>query len=241
MEKIAKMQIDPGASAFRNVERYARQQGFAQMGKANGDIELARAGDKRQSGALVEGKNIIDGEATHSHKGRFSEYHVFGQSRKGVKKDDLRHMAIVRDPGVTAHRVKKILFEGDATKARCKRRAEAEKNRRAGEGAKGRIVTQGFRDGGGKLFAPGALNYVASKALKLDQDMMIESVQWEQGVEGGSLASLDIVDPRAHGGKKPGTVKSGKAWTAGLDDKPVAIDSSVEEIVRMRRALAEGD
>jgi prophage tail gpP-like protein len=224
MKKIPMMRIEPGSSPWRNVERYARQQGFVLMGEANGDIKITKAVTQRHTGKLIEGKNIIDGSATLSQKNRHSNYNVKGSARIGTKEKDLRSEDKAKDPGVKRYRPKVLLMEGDTDKGRNKNRAETEANRRAGEGTKASIVVQGFHDKGGKLYEPSLLIYTASPSLKIDQDMMIESVEFEQSEKGGSLTKLELVDPRAYGGKKAGTSKSGKEWTGGFKESdPVGI------------------
>ena len=215
---LFRSQIEPGSSAFRNVERYARQQGRVLMGEATGDIKITKAGEQRHSGGLVEGKNIIDGSATLSQKNRHSEYKVKGSARNGTKEKDLRSEDKAKDPGVQRYRPKIMLMEGETDKGRNKKRAEAEKERRAGEGTKASIMVQGFHDEGGKLYEPSNQIWTESPALKIKQDMMIETFEFEQDAVGGSLAKLGLVDARAYGGKKAGSVSSGKEWTSSYTD-----------------------
>lgn len=215
LEKIPYFQIYQGESMFRAMDRALRDQGGHMMGKADGSVDIVtKAGKKRHVGGLIEGFNILQGSATLSGNNRFSDYIVKGQGRLGSDEKSLRVKEQAKDPGVKRYRPKLIINEGDTDKKRAKKRAETEKNRRAGESVKCSITTQGWRDEAGKLFEPNWLIYVHSPALKISGDMLIEKITFKQDSEGGgSTAQLDLVDPRAYGGKAAGKSKSDGAWT----------------------------
>lgn len=63
----------------------------------------------------------------------------------------------------------------------------------------------------------GKLIWTESPYLDVTQDMLIERVSYDQD-ESGSIATLSLVDPRAHGGKKGKGSKSGKSWNQSGDE-----------------------
>ncbi len=94
--------------------------------------------------------------------------------------------------------------------------APRSRQRRAGTTAQ--ITVKGWRDAAGKLWQPGWLIPVHVADLGLAQEMMIESVSYEQqdaGTGDGTVARLSLVDPRAYGGKAGKGGKSNAAWTVG--------------------------
>ena len=212
---LAKWQITPGETIFQGVERLARDHGYTLSGQPDGSVKFFKA-DKAQSqaGALVEGVNILSGEADHNWSNRHSEYRVRGQRALGTTPDDLQIEAIARDAGVGRYRPLVIVEQKDTDKERAKGKAGARRDKQAGASLSASITVQGFRDEGGELWTPGRKVWVESPYLYLTQDMLIESVTYSQD-RSGSLTKLSLVDPKAHGGKTGKAAKSGDAWTVG--------------------------
>lgn len=208
--------IKQGETAFRTIERYLRPHGATMMGRADGGIDITNASvAKRAAGALVEGVNIKTWDVTLSDDDRFSDYTVKGQGRHGTKEQDLRIKERDDDRGVKRRRNRMIVAEGDTDKSRAKDRARHEKDRCAGNGTKATVSVQGWRDGGGMIWEPNTLVFVASPILMhLEQDMLIESVDLNQD-ENGTIARLALVDPRAYRGQGQDGKRSGKTWNDG--------------------------
>lgn len=211
MEKIPAYQITPGETVFRAIERLSRSEGFALMGKPDGGIEITKAGTKRHGGGLFEGVNIIEGEADHNWSNRHSKYTVRGQRPTGTGADNLEVEATIRDAGVDRHRPVIIIAEDDTDKPRAKKRAKNRRDRAAGNGLRAGVTVQGFRDEGGEIWTPNRLIFVQSPFLNVQQDMLLEGVTFSQDAR-GSTSRLDLVDPRAYGGKTKGKNASGSAW-----------------------------
>ncbi|NRA86272.1 MAG: hypothetical protein HRU28_02535 [Rhizobiales bacterium] len=203
LKKIPKFQINQGETCFAAVERLAKQQGLLLIGTAEGGIDITRAKDKRHAGSLVEGVNIVSAGCTFSHANRFSEYIVKGQSKKNSK---LKHKE--EDKQIKRYRPTIIMAETDMDAKRCENRAKWNKDRAAGEGTRANVTVYGMADNGGKLYEPNHLIYVSSQSLKIEQDMLIEAVQFGKSMS-GTLTQLTLVDPRAYGGEKQQTSKSG--------------------------------
>jgi prophage tail gpP-like protein len=211
LEKIDQYQINPGESCFRLVEKMARQQGMTICGKADGNAEITKAGNKRHSGGIIEGVNLLTGTSDHNGSNRHSEYTVRGQRPFGHGADNLEIQAIARDKGVDRHRPIIIIQNEDTTKDRTKKKAKNRRDRAAGHALKATIDVQGFRDEGGKVWEPGHLIWVESPFLDIAQDMLIEKVTFNQS-EQGSISTLSLTDPRSYGGSGGKGNKSGKEW-----------------------------
>lgn len=216
LKPIPYWQLYQGESPWRTVDRALRPQGATQMGKADGSIAITNAlAAARHSGALVEGYNIerFTGEITDDN--RHSEYTVKGQQRTEHGPPAIQPWGWVMDGGVKRYRPKIVVNEGDTDKARAQARAKHEANRSAGLSIKATITTQGWRDDGGKLWEANAIVFVQSPILlKLVRPMLIEHVTLTQDNGGeGSLATLDLVDPRAYdGGGGGGGGETDAAW-----------------------------
>ena len=59
LDKIPVFRVTPGESVFRALERQARAQGLALMGKADGSVEIVKAGTQRHAGGIFEGINLL--------------------------------------------------------------------------------------------------------------------------------------------------------------------------------------
>jgi prophage tail gpP-like protein len=214
LEKVDQYQLTQGESCFRCVEKLARQQGMTITGTPEGNAKITKAGNDR-NGALIEGQNILSGTAHHNGSNRHSKIIVRGQRPFGHGDENIEIEAKEEDGAVKRHRAIIIIQDEDTTKDRAKKRAKNRKNRAAGNALKATISTQGFRDDGGKLWTPGALTYTESPFLDISQDMLIESVTYQQS-DRGSIATLQLVDPKAYDGQGGGGGKgnkSGASWS----------------------------
>lgn len=230
LDKVEQYQLTPGETCFRCVEKLARQQGFTITGTAEGNAKITKAGGDRQSGALIEGQNILVGIAHHNGANRYSKIYVRGQRPFGHGDDNLEIEETEEDGAVKRHRAVVIVQDEDTTKERAKKRAKNRKDRAAGNSLKATIHVQGFHDDGGVLWTPGFLVWTESPFLDIAQDMLIESVDYYQS-EGGSIATLELVDPRAYGGQGAGGGKgnqSGGSWNFGDDAGTGAGDTNTQ-------------
>lgn len=226
LDKIALAQAQPGASIFREIERHGRDAGITLTGAADGGVDLLRPGVKaRRVGALIGGVNIREATAEHNGENRHSEVRVRGQKARGHGRGALRMEAVARDRAVTLKRPLVLHHDGDVDLSRLKKRAESHRNRAAGAALKAQISIQGWRDGDGVIYAPGQKVWIEDEWLDIRQDMLIENVNYAQGPgsssaqgtgEGGTYAHIDVVDPRAYGGRKSKGAKSGEGWD--IDD-----------------------
>ncbi|MGC2780085.1 MAG: hypothetical protein WA418_31040 [Bradyrhizobium sp.] len=219
LDKLDHYHLQQGETCFRCVEKMVRDQGLTITGTAEGNAKITKAGGQRHSGQLVEGVNFIVADAYHNAANRHSKIIVRGQRPVGHDDDNLWIEAIEQDSSIKRHRTTIIVQDNDTTKDRAKKRAKNRKDRTAGNGLKASIRVQGFRDDGGTLWTPGYLVWTESPFLDIQQDMLIEAVDYNQ-TNRGSIATLALVDPRAYGGQGAGGGKgnqSGDAWSMGDD------------------------
>lgn len=214
LEKVEQYQLNPGESIHRLVEKMARQQGMTITETADGNAKITKAGSKRHAGGLIEGRNMLTGQAAHDGSNRHSEYTVRGQRPFGHGEDALEIEHVEKDSAVKRHRPLVLIQDEDTDKKRTKKRAKNRKNQAAGHALKATITTQGFRDEGGQLWEPGNLVWVESPFLDIAQDMLVESVTYKQN-GAGSIASISLTDPRAYDGEGGKGNKSGGEWDIG--------------------------
>lgn len=219
LQPIPYQQLKQGERCFNCVERYLRPAGVSMMGEADGSISATNASvAKRAAGALVEGDNIKEWSVDFDDQNRMSETTVKGQNRHGSGGDNLRIKERATDSGVKRYRPRVIVQESDTDKGRARERAHHEKERCAGNGTRASVTVQGWRDAAGELWTPNTIIFVHSPTLMhLVQDMLIERVDADQDDDGGTIAKLGLVDPRAYRGKGHNGKGSDGAWNEGLE------------------------
>ena len=217
MQPIPEFHLTPGETLHRTIERLCRDQGLTLAGQPDGSIKLTNAAQaKRHAGGLVEGLNIQSGSASHGTSRRYSHVHVRGQAYDDHGPSSLELESIAQDANVPRYRPLIIVVNGNADKTRVKARAKHHRDRATGHGLRASVTVPGWRDDAGALWMPGKLAWTESAFLDIRQDMLIESVtRIQDESEGtGTLTQIELVDPRAYGGKSGGVNKSGGAWSA---------------------------
>lgn len=216
-------QLQPGAPLFSEGEKMARDQGGTLFGLADGSIRVTKAGAtaKRQGGQLVEGVNILEISGDFNDANRHSEIRVRGQSATGHGADAMQIEGVAMDSTVPRNRPLIFALDANTDKTRAKGRAVNRRDKAAGAGIKASATTPGWRDESGQLWEPGNLVWTSSPYLALEQDMLIEHIVYKE-TEADSYVLLQLVDPRAHGGKASKAGQSASTWnmdtSAGTED-----------------------
>jgi prophage tail gpP-like protein len=213
LQPIPMWNLYQGETAHGTIERALRDQFATMMGTADGSIEITNASvAKRHSGGLIEGHNILKFSGKITDDRRFSETTVKGQRREGVKASDLRVTQRFKDTGIRRYRPKILVQETDTNKDRALRRAQHESERAQGFSVRATIITQGWRDDGGKVWEPNHLVFVQSPSLKIAGDMLIETVTYTQSSKGGTVSEIGLVHPKAYKGKAGAASKTSSDW-----------------------------
>jgi prophage tail gpP-like protein len=130
-----KFALQDGETVFEAIERAAKQRGVLLLSDGRGGLVLTRAAQSRIDAALVKGENIEQGSGTFSHKERFSQYIIKGQSPGGDGYSDPAHHAQLKaqntDDSVTRYRPL-IVYAEQGDGSTYADRAVWERNVRAG-------------------------------------------------------------------------------------------------------------
>ncbi|NDY41245.1 hypothetical protein G3N55_00070 [Dissulfurirhabdus thermomarina] len=191
--------IQAGETVFETLDRLARLRGVLLTSDGLGRLVLTRASSRRIATPLVRGENILEADATISHKDRHSAYRVLAQSPGGdgsTPEQNAHASAAASDPGVARHRPLVILAEDRADAAACRARAEWEAAVRYGRSARAVVTVQGWRHADG-LWAPNRLVRVRDEWLRLDGDMLVVAVAYLLD-EQGSRTQLTLARPEAY-------------------------------------------
>ena len=209
-------QLTPGETVHAAVEKLCRDQGVTPCGQADGSMRLLGPPAEKHAGGLFEGGNLLDLRARHDFSRRYSETIARGQRPIGHGAANLELQMTARDSALARYRPTLLIVDDDTDAGRLKTRAEQRRDRAAGQALKALASVQGFRDHAGRLFEPGWLIWTESAFCRIAQNMMIERVTYLQDDRSGSIANIDLVDPRAYGGKPGRGSRSGREWS--IDD-----------------------
>jgi prophage tail gpP-like protein len=211
---------NPGQTLFHSLDALSHDDECTMAGQPDGSIKMTQAGvnPPRQPTPLIEGVNILVGEADFNVSGRHSSVNVHGQAAYGNGAQNTQISATATDQTVPRTRPIHIHHHHHTDQGRISRKATHHRDHEAGNAIKATITAQGWHDDSGMLWTPGNVVWTESPFLALAQDMLIEAVEYMQDDKEGSLTKLELVDPRAHGGQGGGVNQSGKSWNMDSSD-----------------------
>lgn len=183
--KFSRFAIEEGETVFAALERAARQRGVLMVTDGDGDLVFDRAGSTKVATTLKWGVNILAGGATRSMRDRFSEYTVVCQS---TGSDELfgSNTSIKRtstDPGVERSRPITIMADTEDSGSELQKRADWERNVRAGRARRYTYTVQGWEHESG-LWTPNALVRVVDPEFDLDDELLIVSTTQRRSNQG---------------------------------------------------------
>jgi prophage tail gpP-like protein len=205
IKKIPLVRVSPGDSAWSVIETASRIFGVLIYGNEDGELEIAAAGKVRAVESLIEGRNIVSGQADYSHADRFSEYRVVGQAPGDDDSwgEETSHIVgRAEDPSIQRYRPLTVTAESSVTPDGVQARAEWEASVRAARGSQAKIVVMGWEQGDSvQLWRINETVNIISESLGLRGRMLI--VATEQTLTSGepartvlTLAREDAYEPK---------------------------------------------
>lgn len=211
LKKHKLFRVDPGESVFSAVERLARKENLIFLGQPDGSILITKGGSKTVHPPLVEGVNILGGNASFSDADKNSEYKVKGQKTFGTQAGSLRIEASAKDSSVKRNLPKVIHAEAGTSKKDAKERAKKHRDQQQAKSITASFKVQGWRDANGVLWTANTLIYVYCPTLKLDMQLLIDTVSLTQDAN-GTVAQLGLVQPKALGSDAKAGAKADEKW-----------------------------
>jgi prophage tail gpP-like protein len=197
-----------GETAWKLIERLARQRKLLVLDDADGNLVLAQLAATASHDALVHPSDglLSIGTKRDSSK-RFSLYTVKAQAGirwagagGGPDRQTSESLALVSgqfaDPGVTRYRPRTIENEGAAKKEGALARAEWECRRNIGQALRITASRVGWRQSNGDLWLPNLLVPVRIPAANVDARLALSEVHWRKD-EGGTIVELELAPPEA--------------------------------------------
>lgn len=210
--------IDPGESVSDAIQRACRLRSAWATCTPEGAVHITRAATGRRAPKAVEyGKNIISGERFDSWSMRHNLYLVKGQVPSD---DDLSGRAatqiseFITDDGLDRYRPLLLVSTGQDRKGDLKRRAQWERNRRAGSGERMLYRVNGYgyetneyvgtfssvRRDAYRLWEPNMMVKAVDPRLEVDDWFLIAAVSYRwnaEGDDGGRTVDLTLVRKEA--------------------------------------------
>jgi prophage tail gpP-like protein len=181
--------IQDGETVFEAIARAAALRGVLAISDKEGGIVLARAGQSRHAFGLQRPGNMLGGEADYSDDERFSDYIVKGQRRgtdddEGAPEGPSSPVGQAQDSGVKRYRPLIIMAEDQVDGVDATRRAEWERNVRAGRSDRINVRVRGWREQGdkGDLWEPNRVVHINdTEWLWINADLLIADVNYLRG------------------------------------------------------------
>jgi len=234
LAKIVKFQINQGETIFRAIDRLARIHGLAVMGVADGGMKITKASGDSYKTHLQQGNApLLAATATVSDVKKFSQIEV--KSQLSASKDRFgtraaHEVSRVLDAAVKRFRPRVVIMESASSSAEAASRADWHARRMAGASTKIECECQGFHLGT-ELFEPNKRVYIESAMLKVDNEMLIESVVYSQDAS-GSKTKLSLVPAKAWTDKDKKKHKKSDTTTPGVAPKSGDTDFVVEDTTK---------
>lgn len=191
----------PNETIFEVLEPRARQRGVLLMPDDRGRLVLGRPSQQRLPVALVQGENLKSGSARYSGSKRFRTYECVGQQPDTDFLGDTAATGTVgraTDQASPRQRLTRFKAEKTATTADCEKRAVWERNIAVARSLNASVTVHGFgyeHQGRFHLWRENRRVYVRSDWLRLDAELLIDSVEYSLDEKGGEVCSLGLVRP----------------------------------------------
>lgn len=196
-----KFSVDPGESAFEVMDRACRAAGVLPISDGLGGILLTRAGSAEATDSLIEGQNILAGEAQYDVSNRYATYTVRGQTQ-GTDFIYGKAAAVITGSATDAAITRKsrqlvIRPEQAMTSDFAQNRAQWEAKIRAARGASVSVTVQDWEQSDGTLWKVNTLVQVNSPTLGVNGPLLISQAVFQLD-EGGTTTQLTLKRPDAY-------------------------------------------
>ena len=193
-----RLKNNEGDSVFETLEAAARVRGVLLTSNEQGDLVIARATHSRVATHLRLGDNILAGRAQLSHRDRYSNIMVKGQTigTDIWNTEDAAHPeGSAVDTRIRRYRPLIVMAEEQVDAAAAQIRAEWERNVRFGRSQRITYTVQGWRHSSG-LWRPNAMVRVEDAFTGLNSDRLLVGVSLLLDQD-GTRAELEVMPREA--------------------------------------------
>lgn len=203
--RVERFNLMLGETAWEIIERVCRFGAVLAYDQPDGNLLLSQAAKVVAASGFTEGQNVQKGSMSYSMDQRFSIYECVTQSmdRAMEKGEGGNLLGTASDEGVPRHRNKVLISEAPAGgRDFAQKRVTWEANRRIGRSAKLNVVTDGWRDAAGMLWAPNTLVPLSLPTLKCGNEdkkeiWLVTEVAYHRDASSGTTCALTMMRPEA--------------------------------------------
>jgi len=217
-DRFRRFAVEPGETVADTIHRVCRLRGVWATCTVHGGLHITRASLGRTASVAIEyGKNIIQGSRFDSWTQRHDQYLLKGQAPSDDEMSGAASAQLsdhIFDEGVNRYRPLLLVSTGHDRKGDLKRRAQWERNRRAGSGERWLYRIDGFgyssanfvgssqhkRREAFRLWEPNMQVKVVDPRLDTEDDLLVAAVsyRWDaQGNDGGRTTDLTLTRKEA--------------------------------------------
>lgn len=186
-----------GETAFEAIQRGATRVGLYCFSVGD-TLVVAKAGSKSSGATLERGVNIVKATRSDSWSSRHSEYIFRGQVRgtdSASGKAASQPKSSVKD--ATINRYRPLLLQTGAKASELQKRAEVERNQRAGRGEVVTVVVDGWGTPAGKVWRANTTVGVKDDVIGVDATMLIVSANYRFAHSANRETELRLSRPEA--------------------------------------------
>jgi len=194
--------LSDGETAFHALERACRMRGVTMVSDGDGALVFQRTGQINVTTVIERGVNILKCRKVDSHADRFSQYTVKTQAAAGGTGGDtffgaaLAQKRAAHDPRISRYRPTIITAETEQTGTELQKRADWERNVRAGRSCRLTYTIPGWEHSNG-LWTPNTIVHVKDPDADVDDDLLVVTVNYERS-EQGTTTTLELTQPAAY-------------------------------------------
>ena len=197
-DPFTKFTITQGDSVFQALEKLAKQRNLLLTSSPEGNLVFEKKGIIRSSTELIEGINIKSAAISLDNTERFSQYQVKSQAIGilGEPTDSTQAKGTATDEGIDRYRPLVILNENQGDGKTAQQRAQWEASLRSAKACTVNVVTVGWTQRLGELWATNQVVHIDCRSIGIKQDMLISKVNFELSPN-GKITELELIRPDA--------------------------------------------
>jgi prophage tail gpP-like protein len=197
-DKFKWFAIQDGDSVYETLERACRLRGVVMATTANGHLVFDKIGAVSTQTVIERGVNVLKGGRAASWQDRFSQYTLKAQASGDDNTFGLtvaQPKKTVTDDEVNRHRPIVIMAETQAVGSQLTKRANWERNVRAGRSTRLKYTLDGWTNKEG-IWAPNTLVRVVDDWLQVNTVLLVISVRLTKSGQ-GTFTELELADAKS--------------------------------------------
>jgi prophage tail gpP-like protein len=216
LTKFPRFSIQEGETVYEVLSRLAQMRGALIVTDDGTQVRFTRAGSTRIITPIELGANVLGGVRSGNTRDRF---HIYTFKSQLVGTDSFfgavaaQPKFAVTDDGIDRYRPMIVIAEDQGNASDLERRAQWERNTRAGKARRLRHRVQGYHHKSG-LWKPNQMVRVKDHRLRVDDELLIVSVTYEKAehsvttIETTRAEAFDVLIPPKTRGRRT----AGKSW-----------------------------